>query len=72
MHPIDSDKVLAELAYPMFRSFERARWDCVRRHNTQQETPMKTILLALALAFAVASPSMAVEFNNYTVGAFSR
>ncbi len=33
---------------------------------------MKTILLALALAFAVATPSMAVEFNNTTVHAFGR
>ena len=29
---------------------------------------MKTIFLALALAFAFTAPSMAVEFNNYTVG----
>jgi len=33
---------------------------------------MKTIFLALALAFAFAAPSMAVEFNNYTVGGFGR
>jgi hypothetical protein len=33
---------------------------------------MKTILLTLALALSFAAPSMAVEFNNYTVGAFSR
>jgi hypothetical protein len=33
---------------------------------------MKTLFLALALAFAFAAPSMAAEFNNYTVGAFGR
>jgi hypothetical protein len=33
---------------------------------------MKTIFLALALSFAFAAPSMAVEFNNHTVHAFGR
>jgi hypothetical protein len=33
---------------------------------------MKTIFLALALAFAFAAPSMAVEFNNTTVHTFGR
>ena len=33
---------------------------------------MKTIFLALALAFAFAAPSLAIEFNNSTVGAFRR
>jgi len=33
---------------------------------------MKTIFLALALASAFAAPSMAIEFNNQTVSAFSR
>jgi hypothetical protein len=31
---------------------------------------MKTIFLALALAFAFAAPSMAVEFNGIPPGAF--
>jgi hypothetical protein len=33
---------------------------------------MKTIFLALALAFAFAAPSMAVEINQSTVHAFGR
>lgn len=33
---------------------------------------MKTIFLALALAFAFTAPSMAVEFNINTVHAFGR
>lgn len=33
---------------------------------------MKMILLALVLALSFAAPSMAVEFNNSTVGAFGR
>lgn len=33
---------------------------------------MKTIFLALALAFAFPAPSMALEFSNQTVGVFSR
>jgi hypothetical protein len=32
---------------------------------------MKTLFLALALVIATAAPSMAVEFNNSTVGGFS-
>jgi hypothetical protein len=31
---------------------------------------MKAILIALALVVATAAPSMAIEFNNSTVGAF--
>jgi len=33
---------------------------------------MKTIFLAVALAFAFTAPSMALEFNNRTVNVFSR
>jgi len=33
---------------------------------------MKTLFLALALVVATAAPSMAVEFNNGTVGGFGR
>ena len=31
---------------------------------------MKTLFIALALLVATAAPSMALEFNNSTVGAF--
>ena len=31
---------------------------------------MKTLFLTLALVIGFAAPSMAVEFNNNTVGAF--
>jgi hypothetical protein len=31
---------------------------------------MKTIFLALVLAVTFVAPSMAIEFNNNTVGAF--
>jgi hypothetical protein len=33
---------------------------------------MKTLVIALALVFGFAAPSMAIEFNNYTVGGFGR
>lgn len=33
---------------------------------------MKTLFLALALVVAFAAPSMAIEFNNHTVGVFGR
>ena len=33
---------------------------------------MKTIILALTLAFAFSAPSMALEFNNYPVRGFGR
>jgi hypothetical protein len=33
---------------------------------------MKMLFLALALVVDFAAPSMALEFNNYTVGAFGR
>jgi hypothetical protein len=49
----------------------------IRRGSNPQrpslkENPMKTVLISLALILATAAPSLAVEFNNSTVHAFTR
>jgi hypothetical protein len=54
-------------AWPPVRSF-----DPEAATSSERRFDMKTIFLALALAFAFAAPSMAVEFNNTTVSAFGR
>ena len=81
MHSFHSDKVLAGQGYPTLRSSHAERTrnghpsgavDPEATTSSERRFEMKTIFLALALAFAFATPSMAVEFNNTTVHAFGR